>query len=124
MLEDVQARADDRHLAIDEVGITGIRYPVAVADREHGEQDTVAEVSMSVDLPAGVEGTHLVRGVAEALGSDEWISWFTSRRPARKASTTIVRSRASSPRPRPRPGTGRRGRRRECHERVRQLGRV
>ena len=30
MLEDVQARRDHRHLPIDEVGITGIRYPVAV----------------------------------------------------------------------------------------------
>ena len=30
MLEDVQDRRDDRHLPIDEVGITGIRYPVAV----------------------------------------------------------------------------------------------
>jgi GTP cyclohydrolase IB len=63
MLEDVQARVDDRHLPIDEVGITGIRYPIAVADREHGKQDTIAEVSMSVDLPAGVKGAHLSRFV-------------------------------------------------------------
>ena len=63
MLEDVQARADDRHLPIDEVGITGIRYPIAVADREHGKQDTIAEVSMSADLPPGVKGAHLSRFV-------------------------------------------------------------
>jgi GTP cyclohydrolase I len=63
MLADVQAGHDDRDLAVDEVGITGIRYPVAVADREHGKQDTVAEVSMSVDLPPGVKGAHLSRFV-------------------------------------------------------------
>jgi GTP cyclohydrolase IB len=63
MLEDVQARFDDRHLPIDEVGITGIRYPIAVADRGHGKQDTVAEISMSVDLPPGLKGAHLSRFV-------------------------------------------------------------
>jgi len=63
MLADVQASWDGRNMAVDEVGIAGIRYPVAVADREHGKQDTVAEVSMSVDLPAGVKGAHLSRFV-------------------------------------------------------------
>ena len=63
MLADVQASRDDRNLRVDEVGITGIRYPVAVADREHGKQDTVAEVSMSVDLPPEVKGAHLSRFV-------------------------------------------------------------
>jgi GTP cyclohydrolase IB len=63
MLADIQASHDDRNLVVDEVGITGIRYPVAVADREHGKQDTIAEVSMSVDLPPGVKGAHLSRFV-------------------------------------------------------------
>jgi GTP cyclohydrolase I len=63
MLEDVQNRHDDRQLRVDQVGITGISYPVAVADREHGKQDTIAEVSMSVDVPPGVKGAHLSRFV-------------------------------------------------------------
>ena len=63
MLEDVQGRPDDRQLPIGEVGISGIRYPVAVWDRENGSQDTVAEVSMSVDLRADVKGAHLSRFV-------------------------------------------------------------
>jgi len=63
MLADIQASRDDRNLRVDEVGIAGIRYPVAVADREHGKQDTIAEVSMSVDLPPGVKGAHLSRFV-------------------------------------------------------------
>jgi GTP cyclohydrolase I len=63
MLADIQASRDDRNLRVDEVGIAGIRYPVAVADREHGKQDTIAEVSMSVDLPPWVKGAHLSRFV-------------------------------------------------------------
>ena len=63
MLEDVQGRPDDRQLPIGEVGISGLRYPVTVWDREHGRQDTVAEVSMSVDLRADVKGAHLSRFV-------------------------------------------------------------
>ena len=63
MLEDVQGRPDDRQLPIGEVGISGLRYPVTVWDRENGSQDTVAEVSMSVDLRADVKGAHLSRFV-------------------------------------------------------------
>jgi GTP cyclohydrolase I len=63
MLEDVQSRIDDRQLPIDEVGITGIRYPVTVLERESGKQNTVAQVSMSVDLRAEVKGAHLSRFV-------------------------------------------------------------
>jgi len=63
MLADIQASRDDRNLRVDHVGITGIRYPVVVADRERGKQDTIAEVSMSVDLPPGVKGAHLSRFV-------------------------------------------------------------
>jgi GTP cyclohydrolase IB len=61
MLVDIQASRDDRNLRVDEVGIVGLRYPVGVADRQHGKQDTIAEVRMSVDLPPDVKGTHLSR---------------------------------------------------------------
>ena len=63
MLADVQASADDRQLPIDEVGITGIRYPIAVWEPELGKQETVAEVSMSVDVRPNVKGAHLSRFV-------------------------------------------------------------
>jgi len=62
-LEDVQGRPDDRQLPIDEVGISGLRYPTTVWDKENGSQATVAEVSMSVDLRADVKGAHLSRFV-------------------------------------------------------------
>jgi GTP cyclohydrolase IB len=62
-LEDVQGRPDDRQLPIGEVGISGLRYPTMVWDRENGSQATVAEVSMSVDLRADLKGAHLSRFV-------------------------------------------------------------
>lgn len=63
MLEDIQGSHDDRGLPLSEVGIAGIRYPVAVSDRERGKQETVAEISMSVNLPADIRGAHLSRFV-------------------------------------------------------------
>jgi GTP cyclohydrolase I len=63
MLQDIQASRDDRGLPLDEVGISGIRYPAVVSDREHGKQDTIAQVSMSVNLPPDVKGAHLSRFV-------------------------------------------------------------
>jgi GTP cyclohydrolase I len=62
-LEDVQNRPDSRGITIDRVGISDIRYPISVWDRDQGKQATIAEVSMSVGLPAEVKGTHLSRFV-------------------------------------------------------------
>lgn len=61
MLADVQGQLDTRQLPLDEVGVTGIRFPVAVWDRSRGKQDTTAEASMSVDLAAEAKGAHLSR---------------------------------------------------------------
>ena len=63
-LEDVQNQADDRGIAIDEVGISGLRMPVDVVGRDGARQATVATVEMAVDLPADVKGTHMSRFVA------------------------------------------------------------
>ncbi|WP_375502640.1 GTP cyclohydrolase FolE2 [uncultured Jatrophihabitans sp.] len=61
VLEDVQGRPDTRGIAIDEVGICGLRYPIAVWDRARAKQDTIAEISLAVALPAEVKGTHMSR---------------------------------------------------------------
>ena len=61
-IADVQGRADARNIAIDQVGIKDIRYPVQVADRS-GVQNTVASVSMYVALPPHYKGTHMSRFV-------------------------------------------------------------
>lgn len=61
MLEDVQGRPDTRGIAIDEVGICGLRYPISVWDQAHAKQDTIAEISLAVALPADIKGTHMSR---------------------------------------------------------------
>jgi GTP cyclohydrolase I len=62
-LDDVQARPDTRGVALDEVGVRGLRYPIVVWDRERDKQETIAKVTMSVSLPAHLKGTHLSRFV-------------------------------------------------------------
>ena len=59
-LPDIQSQVDSRSVAIDEVGIKGVRYPMAVLAR--GEPvSTVATFSMTVALPASAKGTHMSR---------------------------------------------------------------
>jgi GTP cyclohydrolase I len=65
-LPDVQSRPDDRGVALDDVGVRDIRYPIAVLERGGGVQKTVATISLSVSLPHDVRGTHMSRFV-EAL---------------------------------------------------------
>src|SRR5262249_43912051 len=60
-MEDVQSRLDGRGVALDEVGVTGLRYPIVVLDRARGEQHTVAQIAMSVNLSHHFKGTHMSR---------------------------------------------------------------
>ena len=60
-LDDTQARPDDRHLAIQRVGIRGLRHPVRVANVGGDAQATVATFAMYVGLPEHVKGTHMSR---------------------------------------------------------------
>ena len=62
-MPDVQSAADHRELAIDHVGIRGLRYPLPIADRD-GVQTTIAQCSVFVALPADRKGTHMSRLVA------------------------------------------------------------
>ena len=63
-IPDVQGTLDTRNIAIDKVGIKGIRHPVRVRDRSQGEQHTVATFNMYVELPHNFKGTHMSRFVA------------------------------------------------------------
>ena len=62
-LPDVQAGADSRAIAIDSVGIKGIRYPTTVRTLDGRAQPTVAEFDMYVGLAPDVKGTHMSRFV-------------------------------------------------------------
>ncbi|MFT5411667.1 MAG: GTP cyclohydrolase I, partial [Verrucomicrobiales bacterium] len=50
-LKDTQNELDERHIAIDRVGVKALRYPVEIKDKESRKQSTVAMVSLAVDLP-------------------------------------------------------------------------
>ncbi|MES1943154.1 hypothetical protein PC39_03487 [Salinisphaera sp. PC39] len=69
-IEDVQGSADPRRLPINKVGIRDIRHPVRIRERTGGDQHTVAEFSMYVNLPHHFKGTHMSRFV-EILNSHE-----------------------------------------------------
>jgi len=60
-IDDVQNRPDSRGIAIDRAGVTGLRYPISVLDKQDGRQETIAEISMSVSLPHHFKGTHMSR---------------------------------------------------------------
>ncbi len=69
-IPDVQNSADTRQLAINKVGIKDIRHPVRVTDRSGGEQHTIANFNMYVNLPHNFKGTHMSRFV-EILNQHE-----------------------------------------------------
>jgi len=70
-IADVQGSADTRRIAIDKVGIKDIRHPVRVKDRAGGEQHTIANFNMYVNLPHNFKGTHMSRFV-EILNLHEY----------------------------------------------------
>ncbi len=70
-IADVQNSLDVRRIPIDKVGIKDIRHPVKVRDRTGGEQHTVANFNMYVNLPHNFKGTHMSRFV-EILNNHEY----------------------------------------------------
>ena len=63
MLKDVQGEIDLRQVPLKNVGIKNLRWPISMKDREKGIQSTVATISMAVDLPHDMRGTHMSRFV-------------------------------------------------------------
>lgn len=61
LLQDKQNERDHRELRIDKVGVRGVRYPIVIRDKAHSTQNTVATVSLYVDLPKEFKGTHMSR---------------------------------------------------------------
>ncbi|MBF0176846.1 MAG: GTP cyclohydrolase I FolE2 [Magnetococcales bacterium] len=73
-LSDVQSQRDERHLAIDKVGVKNIRYPIVVKDRSQGSQHTIATINMFVNLPHQFKGTHMSRFLEVLAEHDRAIS--------------------------------------------------
>ena len=62
-LPDMQGSPDHRQLAIQQVGVKGLRYPLALIDAAGEASATVATLAMTVGLPPEVKGTHMSRFV-------------------------------------------------------------
>ncbi len=62
-LADCQSQPDHRRLRIDKVGVRGLLHPIEVRDKNNLVQDTVAKLSLLVDLPQDFKGTHMSRFV-------------------------------------------------------------
>ena len=62
-LPDVQSAADTRRLAIQNVGVRGLRYPLQLQAASGEMLNTVANLTMTVGLPPEVKGTHMSRFV-------------------------------------------------------------
>lgn len=69
-IPDTQRARDERRLAIQRVGVRGVRYPLALAMEGGATLQTVADWELDVALPADQKGTHMSRFVAwlDALG--------------------------------------------------------
>ena len=63
-IPDTQMARDDRRIAIDHVGIKGLKYPLNVVDLDAVAQPTVADCNVVVALPEEQKGTHMSRLVA------------------------------------------------------------
>jgi len=60
-MKDVQNSNDIRGIDLDQVGVNNLKYPIIVLDKKNKKQHTVANVSMSVNLPHHFKGTHMSR---------------------------------------------------------------
>jgi len=62
-MKDIQSQPDGRNIPINRVGIKNLKHPIRVLDKANKIQDTVATISMYVDLPHTDKGTHMSRFV-------------------------------------------------------------
>jgi GTP cyclohydrolase I len=65
-MKDTQSQRDERGIPIDLVGVSGLRWPIVVWDRQFEKQSTTATFKLAVALPGEFKGTHMSRFI-EAL---------------------------------------------------------
>ncbi|MFV0282505.1 MAG: GTP cyclohydrolase FolE2 [Castellaniella sp.] len=63
-MPDVQSGPDTRRIAIQRVGVRGVRHPLLVVTGAGQSQATVADWEMTVALPADEKGTHMSRFIS------------------------------------------------------------
>ena len=60
-LPGIQNQADERDITIEQVGVSGLRYPITVIDQADEIQWTNATLNLSAGLPHDAKGTHMSR---------------------------------------------------------------
>ena len=61
LLPDTQNIKDIRNIVINQVGIKDILHPINFTNRDNASHPSVANFTMTVELPANVKGTHMSR---------------------------------------------------------------
>jgi GTP cyclohydrolase I len=79
-LVDLQSSAPLVPLRIDWVGISHLRQPLLVLDRSQAKQETVADITLAVDLAASERGAHLSRFLDVLADADHELSIRTAGR--------------------------------------------
>jgi GTP cyclohydrolase I len=64
VMPDVQSTTDTRHIAIQRVGIRGVRHPMMIRSSNGEVQPTIANWTLTVALPPEEKGTHMSRFIA------------------------------------------------------------
>ena len=64
-MKDVQGEKDLRCVPLKHVGIKDLRWPIELRDKTKGTQHSVAKVTLAVDLPHDMRGTHMSRFVTK-----------------------------------------------------------
>ena len=62
-IPDVQNSSDTRRIAIQRVGVKGLRYPITLKT-SNGDESSVGTWNMTVELPKEKKGTHMSRFIA------------------------------------------------------------
>jgi GTP cyclohydrolase I len=60
-LKDVQNISDDRGIAIQNVGVSGVHLPFLIKTKTDSFQSVLATINLTVDLPKEYKGTHMSR---------------------------------------------------------------
>lgn len=68
---DLQSSQSIVEMYLDQVGIKGLKHPVSIQLNNGSKQNTIANFTMTVGLPANQRGTHMSRFV-EILNSKNW----------------------------------------------------
>lgn len=79
-LPDLQSSESSQQIALEAVGITGLRHPIVILDRLRAKQETVASLTMAVDLAASQRGAHLSRFLEVLSDADGELTVRTAHR--------------------------------------------